>query len=128
MLGKQESSERTMHTHVGLVHSLLSICAHICCFPKKAVTDWFKAFCWNLCEIGLNECDLHDVVSVVFYFFSGINNGKENFSRHQRKLSKFLTPQWKKMVLILFANSTPLGGIHGPHQASAVANCGLEIM
>lgn len=32
------------------------------------------------------------------------------------------------MLLILFAKSTPLGGIPGPHQASAVANCGLETM
>lgn len=32
------------------------------------------------------------------------------------------------MLLILFANSTALGGNHGPHQASAVANYGLEIM
>lgn len=32
------------------------------------------------------------------------------------------------MLLILFANSTPLGGIHGPHQASAIANDGLEAM
>lgn len=31
------------------------------------------------------------------------------------------------MLLILFANSSPLSEIHGPHQASAVVNYGLEI-